>query len=182
MRLKTLDTILNEVLAGWRRGLGTGDHDTLTKLMEDGDIADDVIELREFIADLRVEDGMASETTVEHLLNLGSKASRNLRGEDTGLEVHPHRYYYDGELPPEFTTGILVRARNPDNQWGDYDIGQITLDSLMKWLRSSGNKSTLAENTLAMVLGHDLRADDNRKGKNGRGPQDHQEELDNAKH
>ena len=180
MNLKTLDAILNEVLAGWRRGLGSRDHDTLTKLMEDGNIADDVIELRAYVQDLQEEvNGLDGETTVEHLLHLGLKTSRELQTE-IHLEVHPDRYYYDGELPPEFTTGILVRALNPDNQWGDYDIGQLSLDSLMIWLHSRGDKSPLAENTLAMVLGHDLRADDNRKGKNGRGAQEHQEEEDRA--
>jgi hypothetical protein len=170
MNLKTLDKILNRVLIDWRKGLGRLDPDTLTSLMADGNIADDLIELRDYVVDLQAEDGLDGETTVEHLLHLGSGASRALRGEDSGLDVHPERYYYDGELPPELTTGIIVRALNPDNQWGDYDIGQLTLDSLMKWLRASGEKSPLAENTLAIVLGHDLRADDNRKGKNGRGP------------
>jgi hypothetical protein len=94
------------------------------------------------------------------------------------LKVHPDRYYYEGELPPEITTGILVRAKDPDGRWDAYDIGQLTLDSLTNWLRSSGQIAPLAENTLAIVLGHDLHADDNRKGKNGRGTQEWQKEQD----
>jgi hypothetical protein len=131
---------------------------------------------------------------VAHLLRIGCeevisahKVVESMRmGEPmesrTELLVHPDRYYYDGELPPELTTGILVRAKDPDKRFGSYDIGQLTLDSLTSWLRSSGQVAPLAENTLAIVLGHDLRADDNRKGKNGRGAQDHQKEVDNAKH
>jgi hypothetical protein len=199
MRLKQLDTILNEVLAGWRRGLGSGDHDTLTKLMEDGDIADDVIELREAISNIAFVNGDNAKASragdimnmsIAHLLRIGVEevisAHKVVEAMRTGvpmesrteLLVHPDRYYYEGELPPELTTGILVRAKDPDKRFASYDIGQLTLDSLTSWLRSSGQVAPLAENTLAIVLGHDLRADDNRKGKNGRGPLEYQQEQD----
>lgn len=52
MTLKELDQLLNSTLANWRRDMATGNYDELTKLMENGNLADGVIELREAIADL----------------------------------------------------------------------------------------------------------------------------------
>jgi hypothetical protein len=199
VNLKELDSVLNKALAGWRKGLANLDHSELTQLLEDDNVVDEVIELREAIAELVAKNkeaaiesraGEVNRFGVAHLLRIGVEevisAHKVVEAMRTGtpmearteLLVHPDRYYYDGELPPELTTGILVRAKDPDKRFGSYDIGQLTLASLTNWLRSSGQIAPLAENTLAIVLGHDLNAEDNRQGRNGRAPFEYQQEQD----
>jgi hypothetical protein len=52
-------------------------------------------------------------------------------------------------------TGILVRARsNTTGKFGNFDIAELNSDSLLRWLRSSGGKNLWAENTVALILGH----------------------------
>lgn len=50
-------------------------------------------------------------------------------------------------------TGIYVRARH-DEKWGSYDIAQLTPGSLLRWLRSRGEKNEFAENVVGILLGH----------------------------
>jgi hypothetical protein len=57
------------------------------------------------------------------------------------------------ELPE---TGILVRAKNAWGLWEAVDIAHLSLDSLYEWLRSRGGDNPWAENTVAILLGHEI--------------------------
>lgn len=50
-------------------------------------------------------------------------------------------------------TGVLVRARMPDDTWGNADIAELDRISLMRWLRSRGGMNLWAENTVICLLG-----------------------------
>jgi hypothetical protein len=59
------------------------------------------------------------------------------------------------ESTPETTsTGIYVRAMK-DGKWESVDIYELDLPSLMLWLRSRGGDNPWAENTVAILLGHE---------------------------
>ena len=52
-------------------------------------------------------------------------------------------------------TNIYVRAWLND-EVDSYDIYDLNLDSLYVWLQSKGDKSTYAEDVVAILLGHRL--------------------------
>lgn len=60
------------------------------------------------------------------------------------------------KLPPDFMTGITVRAIGKGGKLGRFDITQLTKASLLIWLRGDGGENERAENVVAMCLGHDL--------------------------
>ena len=39
-------------------------------------------------------------------------------------------------------------------KFGNFDIGELDCDSLMRWLRSRGGYNEWAENVVAILLGH----------------------------
>lgn len=49
--------------------------------------------------------------------------------DERDLEVSPARRGWE-------TTGIYVRAKDPDGKWDSVDIVSLTRDSLDRWLRS----------------------------------------------
>ena len=49
-------------------------------------------------------------------------------------------------------TGIFIRAKHNDN-WGNYDIYQLTPESLLDFLRSRGGENRWAEGTVFALLG-----------------------------
>lgn len=51
-------------------------------------------------------------------------------------------------------TGILVRAKMPDERWGNADIADLDAESLLRWLRSRGGENGWAEAVVYMLLGH----------------------------
>jgi hypothetical protein len=50
-------------------------------------------------------------------------------------------------------TGVLVRARLPDDSWGNADIAELDRISLLRWLRSRGGENLWAENTVMALMG-----------------------------
>lgn len=64
------------------------------------------------------------------------------------LTVDPGRERYAGE------TGIFVRAKGPDGNWGAFDITELDRASLFKWLRGRGGKNVWAENVIFTIFGH----------------------------
>lgn len=52
-------------------------------------------------------------------------------------------------------SGILVRAVGKDGKWGSFDIAELTRESLIAWLKSHGGDNPHAENTVAVLLGHE---------------------------
>lgn len=55
-------------------------------------------------------------------------------------------------------TGILVRAKATDGSWDSVDIVALDTESLLTWLRSRGDVSPWAEQTVMLLLGHDREA------------------------
>jgi hypothetical protein len=53
-------------------------------------------------------------------------------------------------------TGIFVRAKNTAGEWDSIDIAHLTRESLFDWLRSRGGDNPWAENTVAILLGHEI--------------------------
>ena len=51
-------------------------------------------------------------------------------------------------------TGIYVRAR-VGGKWQAVDLSHLSRDSLYAWLRSRGGSNPWAENTVALLLGHE---------------------------
>lgn len=70
----------------------------------------------------------------------------------TELKVCPDRGSINRNLSE--ATGIYIRAIGLDGRWGSYDIAQLDKPSLTAWLRSGGGHNELAENTVALLLGH----------------------------
>lgn len=68
----------------------------------------------------------------------------------SNLEVDPRRHEVSDYLR---NSGILVRAKL-NGEWGNYDIAELTRQSLFAWLRSRGGSNPWAENTVAIILGH----------------------------
>ena len=62
------------------------------------------------------------------------------------LQADPKRAYHRD-------TGIYVRAEL-DGKFDNFDIADLTAESLLKWLRSRGGDNSWAENTVGMLLGH----------------------------
>ena len=55
----------------------------------------------------------------------------------------------------DLETGIFVRAMDPTTQsFGDWDISQLTRNSLQRWLRSRGGANPFAENTVLILMGY----------------------------
>lgn len=52
------------------------------------------------------------------------------------------------------TTGCYIRAVNGEGVVADYDIAELDKVSLLRFLRTGGQKNELAENTVGMLLGH----------------------------
>jgi hypothetical protein len=48
-------------------------------------------------------------------------------------------------------TGLYVRAKNSNGNWGDYDISQLTRNSLLEWLRAEPGRAESV--VLLMVWG-----------------------------
>jgi hypothetical protein len=69
---------------------------------------------------------------------------------DEKITIDPQRVA-EGEY---YRTGILIRAWNGE-KWVTADIAQIDKRSLYVWLRSEGGNNRLAENTVAIFLGHE---------------------------
>lgn len=53
-------------------------------------------------------------------------------------------------------TGIYVRARY-NGRIDNYDIIELDRDSLVRWLKSRGGSNEWAENTVLLLLGHEMR-------------------------
>jgi hypothetical protein len=53
-------------------------------------------------------------------------------------------------------TGILCRAYDSEGNPGSYDIAHLDRESLFEWLRSRGGDNIWAENTVAILLGHEV--------------------------
>jgi len=70
------------------------------------------------------------------------------------VKIDPKRYK---ERSFSDSTGIYVRAQVPNRQWESVDIAELDYDSLMQWLRSRGGSNEWAENTVALLLGHEVR-------------------------
>ena len=51
-------------------------------------------------------------------------------------------------------TGIKVTAFSRTDGFGEYDIGELTSQSLFKWLRHRGGKNIWAEAVVLVLLGH----------------------------
>ena len=68
------------------------------------------------------------------------------------LHVDPARKVPEGTEPG---TGIYVRAKDGE-KWGSFDIMELTKESLLLWLRSRGDMSPWAENTVGILLGYDV--------------------------
>lgn len=66
------------------------------------------------------------------------------------LEVDPARVGGDETLIP-------VRARY-DDTWGNFDIAELTADSLWQWLHSRGDAARWPANAVMAILGHDQRS------------------------
>ncbi len=69
------------------------------------------------------------------------------------LIVDPTRKHFD-------IVGIPIRAKF-DGNWGTYDINHLDRASLMIWLRSRGGQNDWAENTVAILLGHEWEEENN---------------------
>ncbi len=57
-------------------------------------------------------------------------------------------------------TGIYARAIFPDGTYGSVDVAYLDRDSLFKWLRFRGGENHWAENTVALLLGHNMKGAD----------------------
>lgn len=53
----------------------------------------------------------------------------------------------------KFKLGIPIRA-SLDGRHGTYDIGQLSKQSLLEWLRSRGGDNPWAEDLIGILLGH----------------------------
>lgn len=56
--------------------------------------------------------------------------------------------YVDPERLEQLETGIFTRAKNGDN-WGSYDIAELTRESLLEWL--NGNKDMMEKVILHLL-------------------------------
>lgn len=56
-------------------------------------------------------------------------------------------------------TGIYVRAQTGTGDWMSVDLSQLDRNSLMEWLRSRGGDNPWAEETVAILLGHNQGAE-----------------------
>ena len=65
------------------------------------------------------------------------------------LKTDPHRIgrYQD-------FTKILVRAKGPQG-FDNFDIAELTRESLLHWLRSRGGANEWAESVVLVLLGYD---------------------------
>ena len=52
------------------------------------------------------------------------------------------------------STGIFIRAKNPDGKYESLDINVLDKESLLSWLRSRGGNNEWAENVVGILLGH----------------------------
>lgn len=52
-------------------------------------------------------------------------------------------------------TGIFVRAKGKDGEFGAYDMAELSTESLTAWLKRDGGDNLLAENCVRAMLGHD---------------------------
>ena len=86
---------------------------------------------------------------------MGTEVSVSERkGEDMELWVDPQRWVRSEEHL--VTTGIYVRARNPDGSWDAVDIGMLSRGSLIRWLLSRGEDNIAWPiNTVLVMLGHE---------------------------
>ena len=50
-------------------------------------------------------------------------------------------------------TGIFIRAKDGEN-FGTFDISELTKESLLLWLKSRGGDNNIAEDTVGILLGH----------------------------
>lgn len=67
------------------------------------------------------------------------------------------------------STGIYIRAQLPDGKWVSADLIQLEPESLLKWLRSGGNRNPLAENVVGILLGYGHITTPQKKGEEGNG-------------
>jgi len=51
-------------------------------------------------------------------------------------------------------TPIYVRALDPEGNMIAANLAQLDADSVIRWLRSKGEYSTIAEQTVLVLLGH----------------------------
>ena len=76
-------------------------------------------------------------------------SNENKMNNKVPFRVDPRRIDYPG-------TGIYVRARHPDTGWESVDISWLDRDSLRRWLTSRGGDNPWAENTVLILLGHEI--------------------------
>lgn len=60
------------------------------------------------------------------------------------------------QSPPKRGTGIYVSASNNRGPYSLYDIACLDKESLKLWLRSKGGENLWAENTVLVLLGHEV--------------------------
>jgi hypothetical protein len=79
------------------------------------------------------------------------------------LRVDPRRWDADNGCAAEYegsevvnlpSTGIFVRAKDPEGEWCTVDIWALDRASLLAWLRSRGGDNPWAENVVGILLGH----------------------------
>lgn len=49
---------------------------------------------------------------------------------------------------------LALRGAKLDDKWGNFDIADLTKESLLEWLRSRGGENKWAEDTVGILLGH----------------------------
>lgn len=72
-------------------------------------------------------------------------------------EPPPYRTDPKSYMRDVVTTDIFVRAQRPDDSWDAVDIWELSLESLIRWLRSRGGQNPHAESVLAAALGHESK-------------------------
>lgn len=72
------------------------------------------------------------------------------------MKVKPNRVRKTKEGWVDYgdTTGIPIRAQDPDGVWGTFDIASLDKESLLTWLKGDGGDNELAEDTVGVLLGH----------------------------
>ena len=76
------------------------------------------------------------------------------RGRTMSAEIMTYKIDESREPSLSEATGIYIRAQRPDGRFDSVDIGVLTKDSLLDWLRSRGGSNPWAENTIGILLMH----------------------------
>jgi len=70
------------------------------------------------------------------------------------LRIDPERVKRIGSF--KNITGIFIRAQDENNKWDAVDIYYLDLPSLDIFLKSKGGNNEWAENTVKIILDHDI--------------------------